>query len=165
VEELELPSTPLKATEARASRWREVMGHEQTEIDALAALNPNALIDIVREAIRPYYDATLSERTAEAEEDWRDECDAVLAMEPAYANFRAKIETELTELEGRRQKLLALQDQAVALLTELEPPDIELPLGEPDEPTCEPLFCSKARFAEATMRLRQYKNLTSLEED
>jgi hypothetical protein len=164
VEELELPSTPLKATEARASRWREVMGHEQTEIDALAALNPDALIDIVREAIRPYYDGTLSERTAEAEEGWRDQCDELLAMGPGYVNFRAKIETELAQLAERQQKLLALQDQAATLLTELEPPDIELPFGEPDEPTCEPLFCSKARFADATMRLRHYKNLTS-EED
>jgi hypothetical protein len=165
VEELELPSTPLKATEARASRWREVMGHEQTEIDALAALNPDALTEIAREAIWPYYDRTLSDRTAEAQEDWRYQCAELLALDPAYADFRAKIETELAQLEERRQKLLALQDHAATLLTEIEPPPIELPLAQPDEPTCEPLFCSKARFADATMRLRHYKDLTSSEED
>jgi hypothetical protein len=51
VRELDLPSTPLKATEQRASRWREVMGHEQTEIDALAALRPEALTAIARDAV------------------------------------------------------------------------------------------------------------------
>jgi hypothetical protein len=87
-------------------------------------------------------------------------------MEPAYVNFRAKIETELTELEGRRQKLLALQDQTVALLAGIEPPPIELPSAEPDtEPGAEPLFDSGADFATTTMRLRQYKDLTNPDED
>ncbi len=42
VRRLDLPSTPLKATEHRGDKWRAVMQHEQTEIDALAALNPEA---------------------------------------------------------------------------------------------------------------------------
>jgi hypothetical protein len=40
VRELGLPSTPLKETEKRADRWREAFGVEQTEIDALATLQP-----------------------------------------------------------------------------------------------------------------------------
>jgi hypothetical protein len=164
VEELELPSTPLKPTEARASRWREVMGHEQTEIDALAALNPDALTAIAREAIRPYYDATLADRTAEAEDDWRDECDAV-AMEPAITNIREKIALLLAQVAEQRQKLSQHQDQAAALLASIEPPDIELPEAEPDAPTGEPLFDSKARFADATIRLCQYKNLANENQD
>jgi hypothetical protein len=160
VEELDLPSTPLKATEARASRWREVMGHEQTEIDALAALNPDALTAIARQALLPYYDETLADRTTEAEEQWRAECQEFLQEKPAYTDIRTKIETELVQLEERRQKLSGFQDRAAALLAGLEPPPSELPLAETDEPTCEPLFNSEARFADATMRLRQYKNLT-----
>jgi hypothetical protein len=31
--ELKLPSTPLKATERRADKWRAHWGHEQTEVD------------------------------------------------------------------------------------------------------------------------------------
>ena len=46
VKQYELPSTPLKETEKRAERWREVMQHEQTEIDALAALRPDVLRQI-----------------------------------------------------------------------------------------------------------------------
>ena len=44
VHALDLPSTPLKETEKRADRWREAHGGlEQTEIDALATLRPDAL--------------------------------------------------------------------------------------------------------------------------
>jgi hypothetical protein len=166
VQELDLPSTPLKATETRASRWREAMGHEQTEIDALAALNPEALIEIAREAIRPYYDATLSDHTAEAEEKWRDECEELLALEPAIANIRQKIALSLAQVAEQRQKLSLLQDQATLLLAGIEPPPIELPDGEPDtEPVSEPLFDSKADFVTTSLHLRQYKDLSDLTED
>ena len=48
--ELDLPSSPLKETEARADKWREIMGREQTEIDALAALRPDTLQQIATDA-------------------------------------------------------------------------------------------------------------------
>jgi hypothetical protein len=53
VRELGLPSTPLKETEKRADRWREAFGVEQTEIDALATLQPNVLREIVERVFRP----------------------------------------------------------------------------------------------------------------
>jgi hypothetical protein len=56
VREHGLPSTPLSETERRASKWRRVMGHEQTEIDALAALRPEILGAIARDAIKPFWD-------------------------------------------------------------------------------------------------------------
>jgi hypothetical protein len=62
VRRLELPSTPLKETELRGDHWRAVMHHEQTEIDALAALRPQALRRIALDAIKPFYDGTLQER-------------------------------------------------------------------------------------------------------
>ena len=40
VRELDLPSSPLKEGEKRASKWLEIYGSEQTEIDALATLKP-----------------------------------------------------------------------------------------------------------------------------
>jgi hypothetical protein len=164
VQALELPSTPLKPTEPRAERWREAMGHEQTEIDALAALNPDALTEIAREAIRPYYDATLSQRTAEAEEKWRDECEELLETE-AYTNVRTKIELSLELIEQERQKLAELQDRAAALLADIQPPPIELPNAENDAPGLEPLFDSRTDFVTASQRLRRYKNLTSESEN
>jgi hypothetical protein len=46
------------------------MGIEQTEIDALAALRPGHLVRIAREAIAPFVDETLQDRTEEARQDW-----------------------------------------------------------------------------------------------
>lgn len=52
--ELELPTTPLKETEQRAANWKAKTGREQTELDALIALRPDALRQIALEAIRPF---------------------------------------------------------------------------------------------------------------
>ena len=66
VRELNLPSTPLKETEKRADKWRARMGHEQTEIDALAALRPEELTRIALDALKPFFDFTLDERCERA---------------------------------------------------------------------------------------------------
>jgi hypothetical protein len=70
VRELGLPSTPLKETEKRADRWRAAFGVEQTEIDALATLQPDVLRQIIEAAFQPYYDDTLEARVDEAQADW-----------------------------------------------------------------------------------------------
>ena len=62
VRDLGLPSTPIKETEKRADRWREAYGSEQTEIDALATLQPKVLTRIVRDALRPFHDHSLGGR-------------------------------------------------------------------------------------------------------
>jgi hypothetical protein len=61
-EDYELPSTPLKETEQRGTTWKQATGREQTELDALIALHPGTLQQIAREAVAPFYDATLKER-------------------------------------------------------------------------------------------------------
>src|SRR5262249_41039569 len=68
VRDLNLPSSPFKVTEKRAAKWREAMQqHEQTEIDAMVALHPDALREAVYRAIGPFYDSTLKRRVALAE--------------------------------------------------------------------------------------------------
>jgi hypothetical protein len=49
-------------------------GHEQTEIDALAALNPAELTRIAMEAIKPFYDPLLAECTQDAQQEWQQGC-------------------------------------------------------------------------------------------
>jgi hypothetical protein len=140
------------------------MGHEQTEIDALAALHPQTLTGIARDAIQPYYDPTLSERTTQAEHDWRAECEELLETE-AYTDVRTKIELSLELIKQQRQKLAELQDQAAALLADIQPPPIQLPSAANDTPGLEPLFDSRADFVTASRRLRRYKDLTSESEN
>jgi hypothetical protein len=45
--------------------------HEQTEIDAMIGLYPDALRAATYEAIKPYYDFTLDKKVAEIEAQWR----------------------------------------------------------------------------------------------
>ena len=61
VMEFDLPSTPLKGKDGRARLWKEQMRHEQTEIDALAALRPADLRRIAMEAIKPFFDPMLAD--------------------------------------------------------------------------------------------------------
>lgn len=75
VRQFDLPSTPLKATEKRAEKWRRNMGHEQTEIDALAALRPDDLRWIALDAIAPFYDFTLAARSEAARAAWLAEAE------------------------------------------------------------------------------------------
>ena len=51
-------------------KWEARMGTRQTEIDAAIALRPDDLIRIAREAIAPFFDETLADRTEEAADDW-----------------------------------------------------------------------------------------------
>lgn len=55
VEEYNLPSIPIKDTETRAGKFQNVYDGGAVELDALEALYPGALGDIVREALEKYY--------------------------------------------------------------------------------------------------------------
>jgi hypothetical protein len=76
VRELGLPSSPLKEGEKRAAKWFELYGSEQTEIDALATLQPRVLERIARDAVASYFDATLKERVEAVEAVWQERADA-----------------------------------------------------------------------------------------
>jgi hypothetical protein len=101
VRELGLPSTPLKETERRADRWREAFGVEQTEIDALATLQPDVLREILERAFDPYWDDTLDERVEAAEAEWDEQ---------AAEAIREQVDQE---------KLDALREEFSEKLTEL----------------------------------------------
>lgn len=76
-----LPSTPLKPKERRRDRWQRLMGVQQTEIDALASLQPDLLRQITMDAIAPFWDATLGRRVREARSEWLRGAAAVLARD------------------------------------------------------------------------------------
>jgi len=102
VNELGLPSTPLKETEKRADRWRQAFGVEQTEIDALATLQPNVLSDIIEAAFDPYFDRTLGDRVNEAHGAW---------LQAAQQAIDAQIDPQI---------LAGLREEAAGRLSELE---------------------------------------------
>jgi hypothetical protein len=131
---LGLPSTPLKETEKRADRWKSAFGVEQTEIDALAALQPDLLREILERAFDPYWDSTLEDRVEQAKEEWD---------EAAAEAIREQIDQEKLDAlrEEAGEKLAELQD-AIDNINErvrLEAgdhfrlPEIEVPQPEVDD--------------------------------
>jgi hypothetical protein len=134
VRSLNLPSTPLKSTELRGDRWREAHGGlGQTEIDALATLQPNVLRRIVREALDPFFDHDLDDRVEAAEREW---------TEAAQAQLDEQLDDELLERikSEAEQKLAAVKEEIERLNEALRTAtaDLDIDLAEPDVPEAEP---------------------------
>ena len=55
VQQFQLPRTPIKESEKRAASFEEAFGTGAVELDALEALYPGILGNIVRQAISPYF--------------------------------------------------------------------------------------------------------------
>jgi hypothetical protein len=150
-----LPSTPLKSTERRADRWQAAAGVEQTEIDALAALQPALLRRMAREAIKPFYDPTLADRCREAESEWEEACQQAVDDQTDQERLDAIAEQANALLEPVREQIKALEEQI-----RIDPSDYEFPgrpeIPEPEitaEPDGLPLIDSAWLWAEQTRAL------------
>jgi hypothetical protein len=149
-----LPSSPLKDTEKRADRWREKMGVEQTEIDALAALRPDLLRQIASQAIAPFFDPTLTERCSEAADDWRRACQRAVDAQTDQTRLgalRSDAERVLATLQAEIERLnrdLSIDPDAYRL----PPPVLPQPViaAEPDGL---PLIDSAWSWSEQSRRL------------
>jgi hypothetical protein len=161
VRELRLPSTPLKETERRADRWRLEFGLEQTEIDALATLRPDALRRIVQQAIAPFYDSTLDRRTREARLAFVDAAQSALdarvdsdLIEALHAEAEAKLATIRAEIDAINDQLRSATDTLGIHLTPPEPPEPELP----DRVKGKPIIDSAWSWVEQTRALKRRKS-------
>jgi hypothetical protein len=165
VRELDLPSSPLKETEKRAARWRETFGHEQTEIDAMVELRPEVLRQAVFDAVRPFYDDTLDERVAAAEESWQEEAASALREHPDYGNLSAEVETAWQRAQAAVDELREAQDRAAEMLQENLPDPPELPEAAPTGEPKLALFDSERDFVTSTRRLIADKRLDEDQDD
>lgn len=158
VHEYGLPSTPLKETERRADRWRDAMGVEQTEIDALASLRPQLLRQIVDVAVEPFFDSTLARRVTDARERWQGEAQA---MVDAVMNSErlVRIRSEAAEkLIAMRAQIETMNDALQIDVSDLELPDIVVP--DPELTTSNqllPLVDSRWSFTDQCKALRDSK--------
>jgi len=133
VGELGLPSSPLKETEKRADRWRQAFGVEQTEIDALATLQPVVLREIVERAFDPYFDETLEDRVDEARADWMQRAQAAIdhQVDPVIlAELRTQAAGRLAELESA---IADINERLRLAADGFRLPAIEVPQPEFDE--------------------------------
>jgi hypothetical protein len=160
VREYGLPSTPLKDTEKRADRWQAAMGVAQTEIDALAALQPQLLERITREAVSPYFDATLAARVRSAEAEWEQAAQQTLdsAVDSEHMErLRAETAVLLTEKRDEIQQLLEMVRVNPAELGVKLPPTPPLPEADLS-PTRPPLCSSQWNFTDQCHALIASKN-------
>jgi hypothetical protein len=166
VREYGLPSTPLKAGEKRASKWLAAFGVEQTEIDSLAALQPDLLRRIALDAIKPFYDRTLARRVYAAKREWL--AIAQQAIDDQAADHLEQIHADvLPVLEEKsdqiRQIVASVQEvldevRVDASMFNLPPvPDIPEPVIDYDSQP-EPLCDSRWDFTEQCRRLIASKN-------
>lgn len=157
VKELNLPSTPLKETEKRGDKWRAMMGYEQVEIDALIALNPSALREIVLDALQPFFDFDLAKRTEDAVEEWNEEAEQIAESRPEYSESRERVTKAFEEVKEAIEKLHDLQDEQYEILKAIELPELEVPEPELSKEPPPALFDSTLDYVEATDRLKSHK--------
>jgi hypothetical protein len=162
VREYGLPSTPLKDTERRADKWVQATGVEQTEIDALAALQSKLLRQIANDAIAPFYDHTLNGRVRQAISQWRGQAQQILDENTGDMEWlRADVATQLAE---KRDEIRELLDTVRVNADELEfdlPPTIVPSAVLSDELPGSALCDSRWSFTEQCQRLIASKNYTA----
>jgi hypothetical protein len=161
-----LPEAPLKETEKRAGRWKDVVGRGQVEIDALAALRRDDLTAIVRAIVAPFFDATLATRCSQAEVEWGREANARIAAAldgqagrkehlDRARDARERISGFSAELREALEMLAAIAQKAADQIQLPELPPVEW--QQPAAPESEALFDSWDSFIVNTLRLRAAK--------
>jgi hypothetical protein len=161
VGEEDLPSTPLKKGEKRASRWREAFGIDQTEIDALTTPSKRPVLQrILRQAFKPYIDRTLSRRVAEAKAEW-DAAAQEAVEQQIDAEHLARIRDEAsTRLEELREQIEQINTQLDLVAGEhFTLPPIEVP--EPDvelDPERQALVSFEDDWVRASQALIKHKS-------
>jgi hypothetical protein len=156
-----LPSTPLKETERRKSRWRQVMQHEQTEIDALATLRPDDLREIAFAAVAPFFDFTLAARCHAAADAWLEQARAKIADDPALAAMKDKITEAHAAVTAavdalhqiQRDGFDELEDQLGIENASIPAPEVQIEATAPP-----PVFTTADDFATASLKLIAEKN-------
>jgi hypothetical protein len=156
---LGLPSSPLKQTEKRARRWREIYGHDQTEIDAMVELQPDALRQATFDAIRAFYDAGLDNRVLGVELKWRAEADKALRKHRGYQAASKRIRAAWESASVAADNLRKAQCRTAEILTDSVPRPPELPEAKPAGGGKPALFDSDVDFITATRQLIRHKKL------
>jgi len=168
--EFDLPDSPIKPGEKRAKAWLRKWGRQQVEIDALAALRPDVLDQIARNAVAHYFDPTYEERFDEAMamppdlSDW-------FRGQPAFRKMKASLRKAYAPAVDALVALNAAEAAAVDAMRHIvanKAPDLSDVVVKPkigdDEPE-DTIFDSSDNFVTATRKLQNVKALLAEDED
>jgi hypothetical protein len=155
VRDLRLPSTPLKADEKRADRWKDAFGIEQTEIDALTA--PERMDDlrtILEQAFVPYFDFTLERRVARAKARWMTAARKAIGEQIDADRLDAARE----RAEELREEIADLDAELEAIADVVELPPITLPAPQGNDAPRQALVELDQDWIAATKALKERKS-------
>jgi hypothetical protein len=96
-----LPRTPIKDTELRRAGFEERHGEGAVELDALEALYPGQLQELLSQYLDRYYDWSLDDRVHEEYQALRSQLGAV--WQEVMTNYQEEVEALRTEYEPLRQ--------------------------------------------------------------
>lgn len=143
VADYNLPRVPVKDSDLRKANWEACHGEGQVELDALEALYPGRLAEVVKTAILQYHDPDLASRAydqrwslmrvlREASED------ALEDVQPKLDELRKEFDEIVAELGERlsamRDELSELHSEILDRLESIEVDLDDYPLPEPDLP-------------------------------
>ena len=124
-----LPRTPIKPTEMRRGAFEEVHGSGAVELDALEALYPGALAEIIEVYLREYYDDEIAEEARHARNDLRDRLDqeraeALADLDSEEEELRCALQSAVDDFEKAigpiKERLPQLFEMAVERLNSID---------------------------------------------
>jgi hypothetical protein len=113
VQQYNLPRVPVKDSDLRKANWEATHGEGQVELDALEALHPGTLTQIVEEAILQWYDPTLEHRA------WRQRRELATDLDKEREAVLSTYQAELAELHRDYYALVQDFAQTRARFSEL----------------------------------------------
>ncbi len=142
------------------------MGVQQTEIDALASLQPGLLRRLAVDAVAPFYDSTLSERVSDAEREWREQAQAAVEQQLDADRMSRVLADAAGKLSAMRQQIDELNNSLQIDLDDFEIPMPVVPSAHVDsadsaEHGTTALVDSRWLFADQCRRLidsKAYRN-------
>lgn len=154
-----LPRTPIKETERRAARFEERYGAGATELDALEALYPGELSNILRRIIRAYYDSNLSQRVDQARRQLLENLDEqrraiidehaveLVELRDGYNALRAEFAQQMQVYNDRIQRLWrAISEEMDAVPIDIA--DYPVPEAEEGDEIGDGLYNSERGYLE-----------------
>lgn len=165
-ERYRLPRTPLKETERRAAKFEERFGAGATELDALEALHPGELGEIVEAEACRYIDTTLDNRAGaaswhfrqavkEAEKEVIEQFD-ISGIRQRWTALCNKFQQDAVALEAETEELWPQIGEALeAVAPEFDPSN--MPEPRPATPPDAPLFDSRRDYLDQTDHYRRWQ--------
>lgn len=159
-----LPRTPIKETERRAERFEARFGAGATELDALEALHPGALADIITAEVGRFLDPTLNRRVEQMRSRIDDQIsDIERELRRAYdqeieeltANLNA-LREQAEELEAQAADVWERMAEDLASNAPFVGPD-DIPRPRDPNPIESPLYDSRRIYLEQVDHFRAWQ--------